>query len=186
VVREHIDTRWEDPDKLMPPGSKTRENIHLRVVKDIAQQRLAFPNDEFPSLSTHVNVPQPAFVIRAAPAAGAADGAELVPDIVVAESPGNRPCILAAVETVDTVTDEQATGCWLPFSQVPDTTFYLYVPVGLAVEAKRLLKKHRIKKVGLRTWRYVTGQEALDVTDIDYGGILELLLPPFLVRRRGH
>jgi hypothetical protein len=131
-------------------------------------------------------VPQPAFVIRAAPAAGAADGAELVPDIVVAESPGNRPCILAAVETVDTVTDEQATGCWLPFSQVPDTTFYLYVPVGLAVEAKRLLKKHRIKKVGLRTWRYVTGQEALDVTDIDYGGILELLLPPFLVRRRGH
>jgi hypothetical protein len=40
--------------------------------------------------------------------------------------------------------------------------------------------------VGLRTWRYVTGLETLDITDIDYGGILELLLPPFLLRRRSH
>jgi hypothetical protein len=68
---------------------------------------------------------------------------------------------------------------------VPDTTFYLYVPSGFIVEARRLLKKHRIKKVGLRTWRYVTGQDVLDITDVDYGGVLELLLPPFLLRRRG-
>jgi hypothetical protein len=69
---------------------------------------------------------------------------------------------------------------------VPDTTFYLYVPSGFIVEARRLLKKHRIKKVGLRTWRYVTGQDVLDITDVGYGGVLELLLPPFLLRRRGH
>ena len=180
MVREHIDTRWLDPDKLMPPSVKTRETIHSRVVKDIAQQRLAFPNEEAPSLRTHVNVPEPAFVIRAA------DSSELVLDILVAESASGGPRILAAVETVDTVTDEQAAGRWLPFSRVPDATFRLYVPSGFAAEAKRLLKKHRIKKVGLRTWRYVTGQEALDITDIDYGGILELLLPPFLLRRRSH
>jgi hypothetical protein len=180
VVREHIDTRWLDPDKLMPPSVKTREAIHSRVVADIAQQRLAFPNGDFPSLRTHVNVPEPAFVVRAA------DGTELVPDIVVAEAASGSPCILAAVETVDTVTDEQAAGRWLPLSRVPDITFHLHVPSGFAAEAKRLLKKHRIKKVGLRTWRYVTGQEALDITDIDYGGILELLLPPFLLRRRSH
>jgi hypothetical protein len=180
VVREHIDTRWLDPDRLMPPSRKTREGLRSRVVKDIAGQRLAFPNEGFPSLSTHVNVSEPTFVIRGA------DGVELVPDIVVAESTGNRPRILAAVETVDTVTDEQAASRWLPFSQVPDAAFYLYVPSGFAAEAKRLLKKHRIKKVGLRTWRYVTGLEALDITDIDYGGLLELLLPPFLLRRRGH
>ncbi len=180
MVREHVDTRWEDPDKLMPPSGKTRENVHSRVVKDVAQQRLAFPNEEFPSLRTHVNVPEPALVIHAA------DGVELAPDIVAAEYPGNRPRILAAVETVDRVTEEQATARWLPFSKIPDTTFYLYVPAGFVVEARRLLKKHRIKKVGLRTWRYVTGQEALDITDVDYGGLLELLLPPFLLRRRGH
>ena len=150
------------------------------MVKDIAQQRLAFPNEESPSLRTHVNVPEPALVVRAA------DGSELAPDIVVAESADGSPRILAAVETADTVTDEQAAGRWLPFSRVPDTAFHLYVPSGFAAEAKRLLKKHRIKKVALRTWRYVTGQEALDITDIDYGGILELLLPPFLLRRRSH
>ena len=179
MVREHVDTRWEDPDKLMPPSGKTRENVRSRVVKDIAKQRLAYPNEEFPSLRTHVNVPETALVIRAA------GGAELMPDVVVAEYPGNRPRILAVVETVDTVTEDRATGRWLPFSQVPDTTFYLYVPSGFIVEARRLLKKHRIKKVGLRTWRYVTGQDVLDITDVDYGGVLELLLPPFLLRRRG-
>ena len=180
MVREHVDTRWQDPDKLMPPSAKTRESIHSRVVRDVARQRLAFPNEEFPSLRTHVNVPQPALVIRSA------EGTELVPDVVVAESPGNRPRILVAVETVDTVTDDQARARWLPFSQVPETTFYLYVPSGFAVEARGLVKKHRIKRARLRTWRYVTGLDTLDITDIDYGGILELLVPPFLMRRRGH
>jgi hypothetical protein len=179
MVREHIDTRWLDPDKLMPPSDKTRESIHARVVADIAQQRLAFPNEQFPSLRTHVNVPEPTFPIRGP------DGSELVPDIVVAESADGALRILAAVETADTVTDEQAVGRWLPFSEVADVAFHLYVPSGLAAEAKRLLKKHRIRKAALRTWRYVTGQDALDITDIDYGGILELLLPPFMLRRRG-
>lgn len=180
MVREHVDTRWQDPDRLMPPGAKTRETTHSRVVRDIARQRLAFPNDEFPSLRAHVNVPEPALVIRSA------EGAELVPDIVVAEYPGNRPRILAAVETVDTVTDEQARTRWLPFSQVPETAFCLYVPSGFAVEARALLKKRRIKRARLRTWRYVTGLDTLDITDIDYGGILELFLPPFLLSRRAH
>ena len=180
MVREHVDTRWEDPDKLMPPGGKTRENVHSRVVKDVAQQRFAFPNAEFPSLRTHVNVPEPAFAVRAA------DGSELAPEIVVAEAASGSPRILAAVETVDTVTDEQAASRWLPFSRVPDTAFHLYVPSGFGAQAKRLLKKHGIKRVALRTWRYVTGLETLDITDIDYGGILELLLPPFLLRRRRH
>ena len=180
MVREHIDTRWLDPDKLMPPSAKTRDETRSRVVRDIAQQRLAFPNDESPSLQTHVNAPEPTFVIRGA------DGIELAPDIVVAEAASGNPRILAAVETADTVTDEQAAARWLPFSRVPDAAFHLYVPSGFAAEAKRLLKKHGIKRVGLRTWRYVTGLEVLDLTDIDYGGILELLLPPFLLRRRSH
>jgi hypothetical protein len=177
MVREHVDTRWLDPHKLMPPSVKTREETRSRVVMDIAQQRLVFPSREFPSLRTYVNVPEPTFVVRAA------DGAELVPDIVVAESDSGRPRILAAVETMDTVTEEQATGRWRPFSRVRHTAFHLYVPSGFAAEAKRLLKKRRVKKAALRTWRYMTGQDALDITDIDYGGMLELLLPPFLLPR---
>ena len=151
MVREHVDTRWQDPDKLMPPSSKTRQAIHARVVNDVARQRLAFPNEGSPSLRTHVNVPEPAFPIRAA------GGGELAPDIVVAESAGGEPRILAAVETADTVTDEQAVGRWLPCSRVPDATFHLYVPSGFAAEARKLLKKHRIKNAALHTWRYVAG-----------------------------
>jgi hypothetical protein len=180
VVREHLDTRWEDPDKLMPPSAKTREETHSRAVKDIAEDRLTFSGDEFPMPRTHVNVPEPSFVV---PGPG---GAQLVPDIVVAEFPGDRPLILAAVETVDTVTDEQAATRWRPFSQVRGASFRLYVPSGFAAEAKRLLKKHRIKNVRLRTWRYVAGLGQLDITHIHYGGILGLLLPPFLLGRRGY
>ena len=135
MVRERIDARWQDPDKLMPPSAKTRDETRSRVVKDIAQQRLAFPNDEFPSLQTHVNVPEPAFAVRGA------DGSELAPDIVVAEAASASPRILAAVETADTVTDEQAAGRWLPFSRLPGATFHLYVPSGFAAEAKRLLQR---------------------------------------------
>jgi hypothetical protein len=183
VVREHIDYRWEDPDKLMPPSAKTRGETHLRVVRDIAEERLTFPDDEIPMLRTHVNVPEPALVI---PAAG---GVELVPDVLVAEFPGDHPRILVAVETVDTVTDEQAAGRWLPFSQVSGATFFLYVPSGFAAEAKRLLKKHRIKRARLRTWRYVAGLGVLDITNIQYGRIRAPFLPPFLRRgrlRAGH
>lgn len=179
MVREHLDTRWLDPDKLMPPSAKTREETHSRVVKDIAEDRLTFPAVEFPMPRTHVNVPEPSLALPGP------DGARLVPDIVVAEFPGDRPLIVAAVETVDTVTDEQAAARWLPFSRVPGASFRLYVPSGFAAEAKRLLKKHRIKNVRLRTWRYVAGLGQLDITHIHYGGILGLLLPPFLVGRRG-
>jgi hypothetical protein len=178
MVREHLDTRWLDPDKLMPPSDKTRETAHSRVVADIAQQRLAFPDAESPSLRTHVNAPEPAFTVRDA------SGSELAPDIVVAEDASGSPRILAAVETADTVTDEQAAARWLPFSRVAGTVFHLYVPSGFAAEAKRLLKKHGIKKAALHTWRHVTGLDALDITDIGYGGILDLLVPPFLLRRR--
>jgi hypothetical protein len=178
VLRERVDSRWQDPDKLMPPSDKTREATHARVVADIARQRLAFPNDESPSLQTHVNVPETSLSIRAA------GGGELTPDIVVAEAAGGGPRIVAAVETADTVTDEQAAGRWLPFSRVRDAAFHLYVPSGFAADARKLLKKHRIKNAGLHTWRYVAGQEMLDITDIDYGSLLERLLPPFLLRRR--
>lgn len=179
MVREHVDYRWEDPDKLMPPNAKTRGETLSRVVKDIATECLTFPDDDFPMLRTHVNVPEPALVVTTA-------DIELAPEIVVAEFPGDRPRILAAVETVDTVTADQAATRWLPFSRVPDTTFQLYVPSGFAAEAKRLLRRHGIRRARLRTWRYVTGLEALDITEIGYGGLLEMLLPPFVLRRRDY
>ena len=177
MLREKVEQRWQDPDKIWPASPKSKEEAHLRVARDIAAHRLSFPTPEFPAFRTHLNVPEPALVIRTT------DGHELAPDIVVAEFPRNVPKILAEVETVDTVTEEQAETKWRPCSQVPGTTFCLYVPSGYGSQARAILKKLKIKKVGLRTWRYVAGQEALDITELDYGGLPELLLPPFLLNR---
>ena len=177
MLRERVQQRWQEPDAIWTPSAKTLEETHLRVAKDVAAQRLSFPTTEFPSFRTYVNVPEPALVIRTA------GGQELAPDIVVAEWPRNVPKILAEVETVEAVTEESAEGKWRPGSEVPGTTFYLYVPSGYGTRAKAILKKLKIKGVGLRTWRYVTGQETLDITEMDYGSLLTLLLPPFLLNR---
>ncbi len=177
MLRDKVQQRWQDPDALLPASAKTREEAHLRAIKDIVARRFGFPTPEFSSFRTYLNEPEPALVIRTA------DGRELAPDIVVAEWPRNIPRILAEVEMADTVTEEEAEQEWLPYSQVPGATFYLYVPSGYGSQARDILRKLKIRKARLRTWRYVTGQEALDITDMDYGGLLELLLPPFLLNR---
>ncbi len=177
MLRERVEQRWQDPDTLLPASPRTRGETHLRVIQDIAAQRFGFPTAEFPSYRTYVNEPEPTLVIRTA------DGRELTPDIVVAEARSNVPKILAEVETTDTVTEEEAEKEWRPYSQVPGAAFYLYVPAGYGVRAREILKKLKISSAGLRTWRYVTGQDALDITDMGYGGLLELLLPPFMLNR---
>src|SRR3990170_2062133 len=124
MLREKVEQRWQEPDRLWEASAKTREEAHLRVARDVAAQRFAFPTPEFSSLRTYLNEPEPTLVIRTP------DGRELAPDIVVAEWARNIPKSLAEVETRDTVTEESAEAKWRPYSQVPDTTFYLYVPSG--------------------------------------------------------
>ena len=66
--------------------------------------------------------------------------------------PGTWLKIIAEVEMVDTLTDQQALDVWLPDSQVGD--LYLYVPYGCAGEARKLCKKHGVNVKGIRTWRF--------------------------------
>ncbi len=123
-----------------------RDARHLGTVAEIAKVKFPYPNEEHPDLEAIVNVP------RAGMAIPGADGKDLIPDIVVVRRPGTWLKIMAQVETADTVNDEAALTRWLPVSKVGDLV--IYVPFGMAMEAKRLCKKHGVKVKGIRMWRF--------------------------------
>ena len=167
-----LDERWTDVDKLLEPAPKSREELHQRVVPEIALARFEFPTTELASYRTFVNVPEVTLPVTDQ------DGAELTPDIVVVDTPGNLLQILAAVETGQTVTEERAEQEWRPLALLPDAAFYLFVPVGYGATAKRICKKLSIDVYGYRTWRYTP--QGLEINDISEApGIIHALMPPF-------
>ena len=117
-----LDERWTDVDKLLEPAPKSREELHQRVVPEIAQARFEFPTTELASYRTFVNVPEVTLPVTDQ------DGAELTPDIVVVDTPGNLPQILAAVETGQTVTAARAQQEWAPPGRRPRPAFALVRP----------------------------------------------------------
>lgn len=156
------------------PLPETRQSLHLRALQDIAPQRFPFPSEDYPDLRTFLNDPERTMAV---PVGGEA----FYPDVVVVKWPEKVVEMLAEVETADTVTEEQARERWLPLSRAG--RLYLFVPVGLARETKRLCRRMGVDLVGLRTWRYAVGFDSIEITDIETAaGILEALLPPFLVR----
>jgi hypothetical protein len=116
------------------------------TVDAIAKSRFPFPDDEHPELDTIVNVPVGQMAV------GQKDGKDLFADIVVVRRPGTWLQEMAAVEMADTVNDTTALERWKPLSQCG--SLYVYVPAGMVSEAKKLLKRHRIKAAGIRTWRF--------------------------------
>lgn len=168
-------TRWEDIDRMLRPGAKTRSDIHRKAVQDIAQARFQFPTQEQPTFRTFVNVPEVTMPIRTD------TGGELAPDIVVIDTVGNQVKIHVEVEIVDTINEEEACNRWLPLSQLVDSAFYLYVPVGYGGEAKRICRRHNIEVYGFRTWRYTP--QGLEINDIsERPGVIDTILPPIIKR----
>lgn len=131
---------------------------HQGTVAEIAKVKFPFPNEEFPDYETFVNVPTPRLSV------GEANGRELVPDIVVVHKPGLFLRMMAEVEMADTLTDDAAANEWLPMSKIGP--LYLYVPAGSVPQLKQLLKKHKVRVAGIRTWRFrpVWGLEVVEVS----------------------
>ena len=167
-----LEERWTDIDKLLQPAPTSTQELHERAVQDIAQARFEFPTPELPSYRSFVNVPDVTLPVTDEA------GNQLVPDIVVVDTPGNILRILAQVETGDTVTEQRAREVWLPFSRLPDAAFYLFVPVGHGAIAKRICKQLGLDVYGYRTWRYVP--QGMEINDIsEPPGIIHALMPPF-------
>ena len=167
------DTRWTDVDKMLEPAPKSREELHERVVQDVALARFEFPTPELPSYRAFVNVPEVTLPVTDEA------GNESTPDIVVVDTPGNLLKMLAVVETAETVTEERAKEVWQPAAELPDAAFYIFVPVGYGAAAKRICKKLGIDVYGFRTWRYTpAGLEINDVSEPP--GIMTALMPPIV------
>ena len=131
----------------MPPSVKyLRDQRHVGTVDAIAKSQFPFPNEKHPDLETIVNIPV------ANMAVGQHEGKDLFPDLLVVRRPGTWLQLMAAVEMPDTVTDTSALQRWGPLSKCGD--LYIYVPAGMAGEARKLLKRHKIKVAGIRTWRF--------------------------------
>lgn len=127
------------------------------AIAEIAKVKFPFPGPEHPDFETIVNVPTPRLSV------GEAGGKELFPDIVVVRRPGVWLQMMAEVEMADTLTDETALNDWKPLAKVGE--LFLYVPMGHVPETKALLKKHKIKVAGIRTWRFrpVWGLDVVEV-----------------------
>lgn len=123
-----------------------RDQRHVGTVAAIAAKKFPFPNEENPDLETLINIPKPVISV------GTYEGRELYPDLVIVGRPGQWLRIMAEVEMDDSVTSESALRDWLPMSLVGDLV--IYVPAGMANEARRLCKKHNVKVKGIRTWRF--------------------------------
>jgi hypothetical protein len=133
-----------------------RDQRHVATVAEIAKVKFPFPGEEAKDLETLLNIPKRSIAV------GQHEGQDIFPDIVVVRRPGQWLMLMAEIEMEDSVTSESAVNDWLPMSRVGD--LLIYVPAGMAAEAKRLCKKHGIRPKGIRTWRFrpVWG---LDVSD---------------------
>lgn len=156
MVREQVDER-EIRNPMLRPSSRSFQEAHVLAVQNIAEQLFPFPTPDYAHLRTFVNEPEVTQKIYTN------YGNELEPDIVVLQWPEKLPAMVAEVVTPDMLTDELAENVWSVEARLDGVQFYLYVPAGHASEAKKLLKRHKIKDVQLRTWRNITGLKTIDV-----------------------
>ena len=131
-----------------------------KAVRDIAAQRFNFPSPEHPGYKTFTNRPERQIGVRL-------PGGDLAfPDIVVVDR-DTAVELIGEVETQRTLRDANGAELaekWKTFSGLGE--LYLFVPLSQLATVKRLLKNYRVSVAGVRTWRYITGQDLLDVTDI--------------------
>ena len=168
-----LDTRWEDIDSLLQRTDRTTSETLERAVREIAAARFEFPTEQFPSYRTYVNFPETTMGVQVG-------GEEVVPHIVVVErfKTGDTALVMTAqVCNREDVSDAQAQAVWARIAKIPNQAFYLYVPVGLGAEAKKVCKRNKVRPEGFRTWRETPrGFEINDITEAR--SPLAPLMPP--------
>ena len=137
--------------------SESEAALHLRTLQEVARLRFNFPTHEFRDYVTYSNHPQETMGVQMP------GGSVAYPDIVVVQSPENFTKIVAQVETAETVNEDVAFYEWGPYAEL--APLYLYVPTDKGNEALALCRKLDVAVVGIRTWRYIAGDDEIEVED---------------------
>jgi hypothetical protein len=174
-----LDTRWENVDALLTRSERTQDETLAKAVREIAAARFKFPSEEHPAYRTHVNVPDVAMAVQIGEG-----GEEVAPSIVVVErlkTGESRLMMTAQVCGREQVNAAEAKRVWSRCAAIPNQAFYVYVPVGLGAEAKKICRGLGIRPEGFRTWR--TTPRGFEINDISEApSPLAALMPP-IVRR---
>ncbi len=137
-----------------------RDADQEKAVRDIAAARFNFPNPDYPTLKTFTNRPERQIGVRLP------TGDLAFPDIVAVDR-DTAVKLVGEVESTRSLREQPPEALaekWNAFAGLGD--FFLFVPLSRLDLARRILKNHRVALRGLRTWRYIAGQDILDVTDI--------------------
>jgi hypothetical protein len=137
-----------------------RDADQEKAVRDIAATRFNFPSPDYPTFKTFTNRPERQLGVRLP------NGDLAFPDIVVVDR-DTQVRLVGEVESPRTLREQDPADLaekWNAFAGLGD--FILFVPLSQLEAAKRIMKRYRVRPKGLRTWRYIAGQDLLDVTDI--------------------
>lgn len=137
-----------------------RDADQEKAVRDVAAARFNFPNPDQPTLKTFTNRPERQIGVRLP------NGDLAFPDIVSVDR-DTAVKLVGEVESARTLRDiprAELAEKWTAFTGIG--LFYLFVPLSRLDDAKEILKRYKVPRVNLRTWRYIAGQDILDVTDI--------------------
>lgn len=152
------EAKWRSQVSEWRRSEESRSADLSGIVQSIARDRFPYPSEEHPELRTYVNLPEPQLAIEVQ-----GDIEKLLPDIVVLDRPGGRPRLVAQVESRETLSREQAEHVWARL-QLADAPLLLYVPAGLAAQAKDYARLAGIKDARIRTWRrHPTGVRVREV-----------------------
>jgi NAD-dependent dihydropyrimidine dehydrogenase PreA subunit len=148
AMRQRKILKWRDAPVLWRRSEEMRRLDLESIITQIAETSFAYPNEEYPSLQTFVNLPEPQLGIEIV----GGIGGRIYPDIIVAEQPGNYPKLIGQIESSETVTREQAERVWVTLDNADSTTI-LFVPTGYGARAKDYIRTAGIKNVQVRTWK---------------------------------
>lgn len=157
--------------EFVPPGAEPgltkpfawRDVEQDKATVDIARVRFGFPDIKNPTLKTVTNRPARQVGVRMDD-----DSKEMAfPDIVALEDPSNETRIVGEVETHLSLRETPEADLiekWRAFTFLGD--LYLFVPLARVDQVKAMLKRHGLKASGVRSWRYIIGQNEIDIKDM--------------------
>jgi len=161
-----VNSAWREGE-FVPAGAEPgltrgfswRNATEVRTASQVARQRFSYPAPNEPDWKTYTNVPDRTLGVRDG------SGSLVFPDIVVIHSQTTEVQLVAEVETVRSLEEENDLGeKWRAFASVGP--LYVFVPISHLDRARAKLHEAKVKLAGLRAWRYMAGMDFTDVVDV--------------------